>query len=123
MFKRLTTAAFIFGLLAAAPPALARDGAAPAMSERAAPTQVQAQRPGGACGPREAIVANLEKKHAERRQARGLAGTSALLEIWASPDRGSWTVLITRPDGVACVLAVGDHWLDERALVTVGDPA
>jgi hypothetical protein len=30
-----------------------------------------------------------------------------LVELFASPETGSWTILVTRPDGVTCLLAAG----------------
>ena len=35
-----------------------------------------------------------------------------LLEIWASDQTGSFTVFVTRLDGLSCVIATGQNWQD-----------
>ena len=62
-----------------------------------------------ACGPREALIDRLQGEYAETLSAAGLqAGASeSLMEIWSSPDSGSFTVLITTPQGTSCVVASG----------------
>ena len=39
----------------------------------------------------------------------GLSTDGGLIEIYSSED-GTWTILITRPSGVACLVAAGDSW-------------
>ena len=39
----------------------------------------------------------------------GLTESGAVLEVLASTV-GSWTILITRPDGVSCVVTSGEAW-------------
>lgn len=62
------------------------------------------------CLPRHALVKNLEKKYNEQLTGGGLQNPQQLLEIWASPKSGSFTVFITRADGMACIMATGKHW-------------
>ena len=61
------------------------------------------------CGERAKIVKQLEKRHAESRRAIGLASNGTLLEVFASKS-GTWTVLMTFPDGRACMMADGEAW-------------
>lgn len=88
----LTTSALVLGMAAAAPPV------------------AQAQV---ACGMRDSVVRNLGEKYGEVRRGGGLTGSTAIYEIWASEDTGSWTILKTLPNGLACVMAVGESWQDE----------
>lgn len=76
------------------------------------PVVAQAQM---ACGTRDAVVAKLGDKYGEVRRGGGLAGPTAIYEIWASDETGSWTILKTTPDGFACVMAVGEGWQDDAA--------
>ncbi len=103
MYKRiLITSALILGMAAAGAP------------------DAQAQM---ACGTRDAVVAKLGEKYGEVRRGGGLAGSTAIFEIWASEATGTWTILKTTPDGLACVMAVGDGWQDEAGeTIAVGDP-
>ncbi len=84
-------------------------------------TAAQAQM---ACGTRDSVVETLGEKYGETRRGAGLAGPAAIFEIWASEATGTWTILMTTPNGLTCVMAVGDGWHDDAAeLTTTGDPA
>ena len=59
------------------------------------------------CGPRDAIVKHLETRFGESRQAMGLAGTTGVMEVYASDETGSWTITLTMPNGMTCLMASG----------------
>ncbi|WP_240484695.1 hypothetical protein [Pseudoponticoccus marisrubri] len=63
------------------------------------------------CGPRAEIVEMLSDRHDEVRTAGGLQGQSQLMEIWASPEYGTWTLLVTRANGITCIAAHGTDWV------------
>ncbi len=73
------------------------------------PAIAQAQM---ACGTRNTVVEKLGEKYSETRRGFGLAGSEAIFEIWASEATGSWTILKTTPNGLTCVMAVGDNWIN-----------
>ncbi|MDJ0631080.1 MAG: hypothetical protein QNJ44_22675 [Rhodobacter sp.] len=50
--------------------------------------------------------------------AGGLRSQVQLFEIWASEATGTWTVLLTRPDGTSCVMATGTHWFRTQSLAS-----
>ncbi len=86
----------------------------------AAPVVAQAQV---ACGARDSVVRNLGEKYGEVRRGGGLTGSTAIYEIWASEATGSWTILKTTPNGMACVMAVGEGWQDDAGIATpAGSP-
>lgn len=91
MFKRLCSTAIIFGAAALAPP-------------------LPAKAQGLACLPRTALVERLEDRYREQFAGGGLQSPQQLLEVWASRETGSFTVFVTRPDGMSCVVATGQHW-------------
>jgi len=62
------------------------------------------------CGPRDAIVGSLAQRHGERVVATGLAATGVFVEVLASPEGKTWTVLAVLPGGLACIKAVGTDW-------------
>ena len=74
------------------------------------------------CGKREDFTAKLEKQYGEVRRGMGLAGGAAMFEVWTNGDSGSWTILMTRPDGVSCIFAAGEEWHDVIKTAKVGDP-
>jgi hypothetical protein len=65
-----------------------------------------------ACGPREAVVERLHVAFQERRRAAGITADGNLLEVFAA-DTGSWTAVVTRPGGPACIVAAGENWQTE----------
>ncbi len=65
-----------------------------------------------ACGERAGVVAKLDAKYGETQRGRGLAGPGAIVELWASCQSGTWTILRTVPTGITCVLFSGFKWTD-----------
>ncbi|MFV1439882.1 MULTISPECIES: hypothetical protein [unclassified Phaeobacter] len=87
MFKRLACTSLIFGMLATAPPVLA-----------------------AGCSPRDHLVDRLQSSYAERLTAGGLQASqpvSTVIEFWASATTGTFTVLVSHPNGLSCVVASG----------------
>ncbi len=39
----------------------------------------------------------------------GLASNGAVIEVLASPS-GSFTIILTQPNGLSCVMAAGENW-------------
>ena len=75
------------------------------------------------CGSRDAVTVTLAERYGEVRQALGLAQNGVVMELYAA-ETGSWTILITRPDGMACLLAAGEDFQSlSEALPPPGDPA
>ncbi|MBD3664777.1 hypothetical protein [Sulfitobacter aestuariivivens] len=87
MYKRLFSLALVFGMAALAPPSFAM-----------------------ACAPRDAMVERLNDHYNETLTARGLQNENALMEIFTSKDTGTYTVLLSRADGISCVVSSGTHW-------------
>lgn len=74
-----------------------------------------------ACGERASLLAQLDRKFAEKPQAIGLSADGGVLEILASTN-GSWTILITYPKRPTCVIATGQGF-ENVGLITAGQPA
>lgn len=62
-----------------------------------------------ACGDRDKFVALLGDNYAEQPRAIGLTASGRVLEVFTSSS-GTWTMLVTYPNGVTCVVATGDSW-------------
>lgn len=69
------------------------------------------------CGPRAVMVEKLTNKFGETRQGAGLINAKAAMEVWSSAKTGSWTILLSRADGVSCVIAAGKNWHRDRQTV------
>lgn len=61
------------------------------------------------CAPRAEIIDTLNSQYSETRRGVGFVSSSAVLEVFASDD-GSFTVIVTDPQGLTCVLAAGQSW-------------
>jgi hypothetical protein len=61
------------------------------------------------CGPHEQLVKVLADQYKEDPVGIGLAQPGQVLEVFASSN-GSWTMVMTMPDGKACLIAAGDNW-------------
>ena len=62
------------------------------------------------CAQREMIVERLATKYGESRQSAGLNQNNGMVEIFASEETGTWTILVTMPNGISCLMAAGKSW-------------
>lgn len=70
----------------------------------------QGHAEGAPCGTRAAIVDQLGTRYHETRRAIGIASNTMVLELFASDDSGSFTILATLPDGRSCMIASGENF-------------
>lgn len=64
------------------------------------------------CGETDNLAKLLDQSYGEVPVSTGLQGNGQLLQIFASPDTGTWTAVTTTPEGVSCVVATGQRWAD-----------
>ena len=79
---------------------------------------------GAQCAPRDTVTGTLAQKYGESRRGMGLAGQGAVMEVYAADATGTWTILMTLPNGMSCMIASGQGYeamMD--ALPAQGDPA
>ena len=62
------------------------------------------------CMPHDELTKQLYEKFAEAPTANAIANNGALVELFATRDRSSWTLAMTRPGGMSCVLVAGEEW-------------
>ena len=101
MFKRLVSASLLFGMAATAPPALAMS-----------------------CAARDTVVGRLQSIYSEALTAGGLQSNrtaTAMVEVWTSPESGTFTVIVTNPQGVSCVVAAGTDWFHSAPVAHPAD--
>ena len=60
------------------------------------------------CGAREQIVSELEGTYGETRRSIGLQQGHGIVEVYASAETGSWTILVTNTRGRSCLIASGE---------------
>lgn len=59
------------------------------------------------CDSRDKVMTLLADRYGETRRAMGIAGTDAVMELFASDATGTWTIAITLADGQMCMMASG----------------
>ena len=64
------------------------------------------------CSDRDSMISKLKDTYGEAERGMGLSGSEAVIEIWSSAKTGTFTIVMTRPDGVSCVVAAGTSWID-----------
>lgn len=76
------------------------------------------------CGAREAVLAQLAEKYGETRRGIGMAANQTVMEVFASDASGSWTIIVTLPNGASCLVASGEGYeAVTEDLPAKGDPA
>ena len=73
------------------------------------------------CADRSLIVDRLSSKYGETRQSAGLNQNNGMVEIFASEETGTWTILVTMPTGVSCLMAAGKAWQGMAELTPSSD--
>lgn len=59
------------------------------------------------CARRSQMVEKLKERFGESRQSIGLTPGGQALEFFAHPEKGTWTILLTMPNGTSCMMASG----------------
>ncbi|RDC72265.1 hypothetical protein DLJ49_11555 [Rhodovulum sp. 12E13] len=88
-----------------------------------AAASVEAQQTPRTCGQRDAIVKQLAEAYGESRQSIGLRSDNAVMEVFASEETGTWTITVTMPSGMMCLVASGRAFETlEETLGPAGQP-
>ncbi|MEL6167309.1 MAG: hypothetical protein AAFR35_01370 [Pseudomonadota bacterium] len=59
------------------------------------------------CGDREIVVERLASTYGETRRSIGLGANNQVVEVFASSETGTWTITVTTPAGITCLVASG----------------
>ena len=66
------------------------------------------------------MLQSFQANYGEVPVARGLATGGQMVEVLAN-DKGTWTMLFTRPGGISCMVLTGEAWQAVEP-VTPADP-
>ncbi len=64
------------------------------------------------CNERDDVLALLAKKYKETPIAAGVTNTGGLVEVLSDEKGGTWTIIVTTPQGMSCLVAAGEGWRD-----------
>ena len=78
-----------------------------AVSGNAAVAQQTAQN---SCTDRGTAVSHLSKNYQEEPVAMGLASSGGVVEVLTDDKGSSWSIIVTMPTGVTCLVASGENW-------------
>ena len=73
--------------------------------------QAQVAPQGAVCGERGKFLTHSGKHHKESPDAMGVTASGRVIEVLTSSG-GSWTIIMTHPNGVTCMVAAGQAWED-----------
>ena len=73
------------------------------------------------CAKHNTLVGMLTKKYSENPVAMGTVNEDRFMQLFVSPE-GSWTILITKTDGEACIVAAGENW-EKLPEIAAAEPA
>ncbi len=84
-----------------------------AVAQTQAPGQGQNQ-----CNTRDSVISLLASKYKEAPVAVGVTNTGGLVEVLSTGDGNTWTIIVTTPQGMSCLVAAGEGWraLEQIAL-------
>ena len=78
-----------------------------------AQAQTQAPQPQQQCNTRDAVLKLLSNKYSETPVAYGVTNSGGLIEVLKSVPNANddtWTIIITTPQGMSCLMAAGEGW-------------
>ena len=73
------------------------------------PGPASAQGAPAICTARDGLLSQLEQKYGEVPVAIGVAD-GALIELLTAKDGTTWTIILTSPKGLSCLIASGEGW-------------
>ncbi len=62
------------------------------------------------CGPRATVLGHLAQKYQETPVAAGVTNAGGLVEVLTTGDGETWTIIVTTPQGISCLVAAGEGW-------------
>ena len=73
-----------------------------------------------ACTLRDEVLKQLKTRFSESPVAFGLANNGSVVEVLANEQGATWTIIITTPSGVSCLIAAGEGWESMPQLASSG---
>ncbi len=62
------------------------------------------------CNERDNVLELLSRKYQETPIAAGVTNTGGLVEVLTDHKSGTWTIIVTTPQGMSCLVAAGEGW-------------
>ncbi len=62
------------------------------------------------CDQRDSVLQVLQQKYNEGPVALGVTHNGGLVEVLATEDGTTWSIIVTTPQGMSCLVAAGEGW-------------
>ena len=62
------------------------------------------------CDERDKVLGMLAQKYQETPIAAGVTNKGGLVEVLTNTKGGTWTIIVTTPQGMSCLVAYGEGW-------------
>ncbi len=62
------------------------------------------------CNQRDSVLSMLRSKYQEQPVAVGVTNNGGLVEVLSTGDGNTWSIIITSPQGMSCLVAAGEGW-------------
>jgi hypothetical protein len=106
-FRLVPIAGLVLAMLAT--PALAQQQPSSADVDPSARAPRTAGGSAPACGDRNDLLTQLKDKYKESPTGIGMTGQGSVVELMTS-ENGSWTLVLSFPNGRSCLMATGEGW-------------
>ena len=70
------------------------------------------------CDKRDKVLNFLALKYSEAPVAAGVTNTGGLVEVLTDEKGGTWTIIVTTPQGMSCLVAAGEGWRKVKRIAT-----
>jgi len=74
------------------------------------------------CDQRDRVLSHLAQKYKEAPVAVGLTSGGGLIEVLSTGTGETWTIIVSNPDGMSCLVAAGEGWRKLDFDTHAGDP-
>ncbi len=68
------------------------------------------------CAERDDFLTQLAQKYGETPVGIGVTTTGGLVEVLSDVKDGTWTIIVTTPQGMSCLVAAGEGWRTKEQL-------
>jgi hypothetical protein len=69
------------------------------------------------CMDRKVLVLRLAARYQEAPSWRGATSRGLMLEIFTNADGGTWTLAVSTPTGMSCMVASGEGWRNVERVI------
>jgi len=70
----------------------------------------------GPCETRDNLITALAERYQEIPVALGVTNAGSLVEVLQNAAGETWTLIVTSPQGISCLVFSGDGWRDKKEI-------